>query len=493
MTSVATGAALYASTIDIGVPPPPPPEGTIALDLKYESATVETDALINLKINSKETSFILPEIVYAVLERGDKSYSSNKTQISNTKATLIEVLLNKNEANYFTIILTDEKGNKIPCQPNNLTITDIHIPDAPLPYNMGIEVWDEKRKIKIFKGFKGLEKNKSLKNAVGLMDGIKTPFELIPGRVDQVLRFPLYQGDDEAINKNSFQSNHVTDVIITGENIEKVLPANSDIEITLTFNGSGAIPICSIYFPIIQHTEKIKLGKVEQPQVDTDWLQGEIKSDMERVDTLLELNSNPEIEKSRQDLICLKYDFKNVEGSEEGKMKILNNIRKNRTVLDEFESSIEWSESKKEMKSSYFKAEELIDKIKKDGLGADLNMQKIEARLEDFKNKIEDIIRIKDVQMAKEIIEAIDGFILSVVSGIMPDDGLLEKNFIDYTNENFSTLKWTNPTKAREFINQGITNINNNGSLQQLKQLCSKISDLIDRTDPKQPKDIPTI
>lgn len=37
MTSVAVGAALYASTKDVGVAPPPPPTGTIALELKYES------------------------------------------------------------------------------------------------------------------------------------------------------------------------------------------------------------------------------------------------------------------------------------------------------------------------------------------------------------------------------------------------------------------------------------------------------------------------
>ena len=45
MTSVAVGAALYASTKDVGVAPPPPPTGTIALELKYESATVEADTL----------------------------------------------------------------------------------------------------------------------------------------------------------------------------------------------------------------------------------------------------------------------------------------------------------------------------------------------------------------------------------------------------------------------------------------------------------------
>ena len=65
-----------------------------------------------------------------------------------------------NTSNYFSIILTDDKGDRLPCQPNNLTITDMHIPSAPLPYHIGIQVWDSKREITIFKGLKGLENAK---------------------------------------------------------------------------------------------------------------------------------------------------------------------------------------------------------------------------------------------------------------------------------------------------------------------------------------------
>ena len=143
------------------------------------------------------------------------------------------------------------------------------------------------------------------------------------------------------------------------------------------------------------------------------------------------------------------------------------------------------------MKDSYYKAEEIVEQISSSGLGSNLNMQKVNAQLHDFNTKVDQIIIAEDSQMAKETIENIDDFIRAIIRGVMPDDGEREANFIEYADDNFSTIIWINASRARENINQAKSNINNGGSLQQLKQLCQNISDLINRTDPRQPKDIP--
>jgi len=478
MTSVAIGAALYASTIE-GPPLPPPPKGTIALELKYDSATVDTDTLIHLKINSNDTSFVLPKKVYATLERGDKSYSSNRVLINDIRAVLIEVLLVKSEVNYFSIILTDDKGDRMPCEPNNFTITDMHIPLAPLPYHIGIEVLNEKRKIKIFKPFKGLEKNQILKNAIGIICDIKTPKQLTPG-IENSLIIPIYQGNDGAENKNSFYSNHVTNVVITTDNLPKVVPVNSDLEITLTFNESGALPVCSVFFPIIDYTEEIPIELTNEPPVDSIWLKNEISNDVKRVKLLLENNSNEDLHKSSKDLNDIKTEFDNEQGSEEGKIKLLNNLRKIRLVLDKHESAKEWPDIKQKLKDSYYSAEELIEKIKSEELGKELNMSKVEERIQDFKDKLEKIIKIEEVEMAKEAIDDIDNFINALIDVIMP--GVRESAYIKYITDNFSTITWTNPSKAKEFLNKAIVNINNNGDIKQLTLICQQINDLIDRS-----------
>lgn len=492
MTSVAIGAALYASTQDIGVAPPPPPTGTMALELKYESATVDPDTLINIKIDSDLTTGNIPEKVYATLERGDKSYSSNRTLISDKKATLIEVRLEPNCSNYFTIVLTDEKGDRLPCQPDSLTITDMHVPLAPLPYHIGVQVWDNKKEITVFMGLKGLEKNQIIKGAVGISPaGLKTPKQLTAGKITDVLRIPIFQGEDGIEGKNSFQANYVTDVIITGETLPKVVPANSDIEITLTFDQNGAKPVCSVFFPVIDHTEEVPVEINLQPKVENDWLSKEIQSDIKRANTLADEINSSELNKCVSDLEQLKSDLKNEAGSEDGKMRILNSLRGIRSIIDNYETDIEWPKAESELKETYYNAEELIEKIDEAGLWGDINESKVRQQMEDYKIHIESIIKDRDVRLANETSENIMDLMRALVETFR-EEGEKEKNYINYVNENFSILPWKDANKARQLINQAISNINNNGNHSQLEQLCIQIDNLRDRTNPNQPIDIPT-
>jgi molecular chaperone DnaK len=492
MTSVAVGAALYASTKDVGVAPPPPPVGTIALELKYESATVEPDTLINIKIDSTLTTANIPEKVYATLERGDKSYSSNRTLISSKKATLIEVLLESNSSNYFTIILTDEKGDRLPCQPDNLTITDMHVPSAPLPYHIGIQVWDSKKEITVFKGLKGLEKNQILKGAVGVSPaGLKTPKQITAGKVSDILRIPIFQGEDGLEGKNSFQASYVADVIITGETLPKVVPANSDIEITLTFDQNGAKPVCSVFFPVIDHTEEVDIEINLQPKVEIDFLLNEIQSDIERANNLSNEKQIPELNECCTELKQLKTDLKNEGGSEDDKMRILNRLRKIRSVIDNYETDLEWPKAESELKETYYNAEGLIAEIDKAGLWGNIDKSKVLRQMEDFKANIESIIKEKDVKLANETTVNIMSLMRALVETFR-EEGEKEKDYINYVNENFSILPWKDANKARQLVNQALSIINNNGNQSQLEQLCIQIDSLRDRSNPKQPDGIPT-
>ena len=490
MTSVAIGAALYASTKEIGVVAPPPPVGTIALDLKYDAAVVGEEVRINVKLAQGSSKKAIPENLFVVIDRDDKVFKSDKKQISE-RASLIDLLLNKDTSNYFTINLTDDKGNKLECQPNNFTILEgITTPHAPLPYAWGIEVWNEQKKLSVFEPLKGLEKNQIQNGAVGISNKLKIPKQITGGKVTDVLRIPLYQGEDDAAGKSSFHSNHVVDVIITGETIPGVLPANSELEVTLKFDNNGT-PTCSAFFPLLNHTEEIKVVIEKSAQVDGKWLLKEIKSDIQKAEALNDENPKPIIAKCISDLNILLGDFKNEEGNENGKIRILDDLRKIRLIIEGEADKVEWPKTKQELKDSYYKAEEIVEQISSSGLGSNLNMQKVNAQLHDFNTKVDQIIIAEDSQMAKETIENIDDFIRAIIGGVMPDDGEREANFIEYADDNFSTIIWINASRARENINQAKSNINNGGSLQQLKQLCQNISDLIDRTDPRQPKDIP--
>lgn len=490
MTSVAIGAALYASTKEIGVVAPPPPVGTIALDLKYYAAVVGEEVRVNVKVAQGSSNKAIPEKLFVVIDRDDKVFKSDKKQISE-RASLIDLLLNKDTSNYFTINLTDEKGNKLDCQPNNFTILEgITTPHAPLPYAWGIEVWNEQKKLSVFEPLKGLEKNQIQNGAVGISNKLKIPKQITGGKVTDVLRIPLYQGEDDAAGKSSFHSNHVVDVIITGETIPGVLPANSELEVTLKFDNNGT-PTCSAFFPLLNHTEEIKVVIEKSAQVDGKWLLKEIKSDIQKAEALNDENAKPILSKCISDLNILLGDFKNEEGNENGKIRILDDLRKIRLIIEGEADKVEWPKTKQELKDSYYKAEEIVEQISSSGLGSNLNMQKVNAQLHDFNTKVDQIIIAEDSQMAKETIENIDDFIRAIIAGVMPDDGEREANFIEHYDNKFSEVIWLNTSRAREFINQAKSNISNGGSLQQLKQICQQISDLVDWSDPNQPPGIP--
>ncbi len=490
MTSVAIGAALYASTKEIGVVAPPPPVGTIALDLKYDAAVVGEEVRINVKLAQGSSKKAIPENLFVVIYRDDKVFKSDKKQISE-RASLIDLLLNKDTSNYFTINLTDDKGNKLECQPNNFTILEgITTPHAPLPFAWGIEVWNEQKKLSVFEPLKGLEKNQIQNGAVGISNKLKIPKQITGGKATDVLRIPLYQGEDDAAGKSSFHSNHVVDVIITAETIPGVLPANSELEVTLKFDKNGT-PTCSAFFPLLNHTEEVKVVIEKSAQVNATWLLKEIKADIKKAEELNDENNSQLLQKCISDLNVLLKDFKNEEGNENGKIRILDDLRKIRLIIEGEADKVEWPKTKQELKDSYYKAEEVVEQIKSSGLGSNLNMQKVNAQLQDFNTKVDQIIIAENLQMAKETIENIDDFIRAIIGGVMPDDGEREAKFIEYYDNKFTEVKWLNTSRARQFINQAKSNIDNGGSLQQLKQMCKQVSDLVDWSDPNQPVGIP--
>jgi len=479
MTIVAKGAALFASTKDAIIGGGGDEE--VVLDVNYESATIEPDTLINVKINKEKTKAVLPEKVKLNIERSDKGFNVQQ-DINTNKVALIELQLNVGVNNVFNFRLVDDKGNNLICVPSSISFMPIHIPEATNNSFFGIEVWDKKKEKRVFKGLKGLEKNKPLKNAVGVISDIKTPKQLVPGKSEDILEVRIFQGEENAEGKDSFLSDHVTSVIITGDDVEKVIPAQSDVEVTLRFDENGGLPTCSVFFPDINWTHKVTLEDVKTKTVDAKWVSQEIDNDIDRVTEYLEENNSTQLDKCLSRLRELKQDLKNNENNPSGRITVLNKVRENRREIENHISTDEWPKVSEELKSAFYLAEEIIEKCHNGELdSSSLNMAKVDSHLEEFRHKVEQIVRNKETELAKEVHNEINNFIAGVVGGTMPE-GFRERMFIENMDETFSQRTWTNPTKARQFLNQAIRNINENGNLRELQNLCTQISELIDRS-----------
>ena len=484
MTIVAKGAALFASTKDAIIADGN--EGEVVLDINYETATLEKDTLINVRINKEKTKANLPDKVTLVLERGDNGFNIQQ-EININKLSLIELQLNVGVNNVFNLRLIDDKGNNLVCIPKSISFLPIHIPDAKNNSFFGIEIWDNKKEIGVFKSLKGLEKNKLLKNAVGVISDIKTPKQLVPGKSEDTLEIRIFQGEDNAEGKDSFLSDHVTSVIITGDDVEKVIPAKSAIEVTLRFDENGGIPTCSVFFPDINWTHKVELKDFKSKEVDANWVSKEIDKDISRIEEYLEENNSSQVDKCLLRLGELKQDLINNENNPSGRITVLKNVRENRREIENHISVDEWPKVSEELKEAFFRAEGLVEKLELGEFGSNnIDKRKIKTHLEEFRSKVEQIIRSKETELAKELTEDINDLSRVIITSSLPD-GFRERMFIENMDETFNERTWVNPTKARQFINQAIRNINNDGNLDELESLCSQISDLIDRTKPQPP------
>ncbi len=474
MTVVAKGAALFASTISVSdeVKETTRDKTKLQLDIKYEATTVELDEMVNLKVLNEKTTRTFPEKIYADVVRFDGLWSSGKKLIGE-KATIVDVLLVEGRSNSFEINVYDEAGNKLECQPHQFSILQgIGGLDKMqvLPYNIGIGKYFPEHQQDRFACVKGLEKNKSIP-VTGVRNGLKTRSLIRPGMIKDIIRIPIYQGAYNSEATIPTLNNLVNEVIITGESLPALLPEGSDVDITIKVDGSQLMKFTA-YFPLLNHTEELEI-EIKQTEPPTEEFLSEEISKAKRIAKKVNANDVSET------LDSFEEQLENEKGSADGKMKILDGLRKELLKLDRAEKIAEWPKVEKDLKDAFYELEDLIEKIKANGHDEDLNIDKIEVHIQEFKRTIEHIIKHKELKEAKELteeIEALDRELRNSVSG-----GLVDKGRLEYHDREFENLQWKDKNKARLLVNQGLKLIQE-GRTSQLRPILHQIWDL--RIDP---------
>lgn len=449
MTVVAKGAALFASTISVSeeVKEESRDKTKLQLDIKYEATTVELDEMINIKVLREKTTGVMPDKVYVDVVRFDGAWSSGKKLIGE-KATIVEVMLVEGRSNSFEINAYDETGKKIACQPNQFSILQgIGGLDGMqvLPYHIGIAKWFKETERDGFLPVKGLEKNKRLP-ATGVANNLITRSEIRPGMAGDIIRIPIYQGDFGAENSNPALNNLINEVLITGETMSKLLPVGSPVDITIKVDKSQIIKI-SAYFPTIDHTEELEINIKQMSALSIHDVEKQLSDARKQA---LILGRTDVLEK----IAVLEETFENKKGSEPGRMEVQDGLRKELLKLDAAEKDALWPKVEAELKESFYTLEELVNQIKQNNSDASLDIHKIRAHVEEYRKKIEHIIREKQIKEAKELtkkLNQLDFELRNAVTG-----NAMDAQFLMYINDSFNSYNWKNPTKARQLLNQGM-------------------------------------
>lgn len=471
MTVVAKGAALFASTVSVSeeVKDITRDKTKLQLDLKYEATTVDLDEMINIKILKEKTTGILPNKIFADIVRFDGAWSSGKKMIGE-KATIVELLLVEGRSNHFDINIYDDDGNKLECQPNQFSILQgIGGLDGMqvLPYHIGIGKFFHSEEKDLFQPAKGLEKNKRVP-AIGVINNLKTRSVIRPGMIKDIIRIPIYQGEYSAVGTNPILNNFIYEVIISGESLPALLPEGSDVDITIKVDRSQTMKFTAD-FPLLNHTEELEIEiKQTKPPTENELTKeiAKAKRTAQKVDATEVLGK----------LEALEDQLENEKGSADGKMKILDGLRKELLKLDSAEKTAEWPNVEKELKERFFSVEDLIKKIKTNGDEEKIDMDKAEAHLEEYKKRIEEIIRDKSIRDAKDLSAELQlmGFeIYNIITGNAGD-----VQFLKQINSSFNTYHWKDPNKARQLVNQGLQ-FASDGKTSALRPLLIQIYDLM--------------
>lgn len=462
MTAVATGAALYASTLDAEVSDDDIKVGTVKLDINYEATTVELTEYVPVCLVDGSTR----NEVFVEFVRGDKGWASDKVEIS-SNGDVVELNLLESKANSFNIVCYDDKGNILPCFPNEITIIQGSVVGAaPLPYNIGIATWNEDKKRGVFRMAKGLEKNMPLP-ATGIVNDLKTSNQLRPGLSSDVLTVPIYQVDDftEAEGKSASLYEHVADVVITGEDVDSLITEDSLVDVTLKVDSSEQMKLEVHFLTTDTTVEKILDTSKKHTMEDAN---NEINKGLAEAETSIEIlsESGIDVKDLQEELTAIHTNNENTTEKKE----VLNHLRELLRKTEKLEASTEWQRVEKELREEFDKLEKA-----QNNLGNEKSAQLVNA----LRSQTDNAIRAKDIQVARGVLEQVHSlfFQLTLIYQCI--------SAIRYCNDRFASIRWQDSSRARQLVNCGLEQINNNPTAQGLRQIVADLARLMPRDEAK--------
>ena len=458
MTAVASGAALYASTLDAEIKESDVEVGVVRLTVGYESTSVENSEWVSVQLDRSASGSNCPPKINVELVSSDQTWSSGRVEIDEN-GNVIEANLKEGKANSFSIIAYDSEGNTLECFPNEITIIQgSKVGAAPLPYFIGIEIWDEEKKKLVFEKIEGLEKNKPLP-AVGILNGTKTTSQIRPGNSSDKLVIPIYQADELEEGTSSKLYEYVTNVIIDGSEIESLIPEGATVDLTLKANSSQDITL-EAYFPANDMTivKELNTGKKQSLDEASTMIIENFAEAERNIQKLARAGINTSDLSERLATVRTEH-----ENNTETKM-ILQHQKEVMREIEKRSSSSEFDRVEKELKRVYTMTEEDQKKYGNFQTGQILDQLRV---------LVDEAIAKKDAKMAKDVLDQVSALDYRLA---------LVEYFIAWIlgwNKRFDTLDWKDKTRARQLINQAIAIINDSPTADKLEPFVDQLSDLL--------------
>lgn len=490
MTVVAEGAALYASTVDIPDTATPMSRDTqkVNLDVKFEASSVEDFEFVSIKLAEPHGDIDGLDIQLQIEVSRGSGWSTGLLPF-NLKGEVMEVSLEPNKANVFNIDLYDSKGNKIKISPEEFTILQGFRQGqsgAILPYHIGIEVHDTILDRGEFIPIQGLEKNVSTP-VTGTENRCRTPRQLRPGYSSDIINIPIFQGDYNAAGTKAFYNHYVANVCITGDDVPVLVPANSPINLTIKVLRDEQMFI-SAYFPNIDYEveREVEIRSMSVPGSAT------IKSYIEQAKKqVMGISEGSRADERKKIITALDDLIVKLEqgGSDyERQNNVLVDLRKQQIAIDLIEKESELPKMKERMQSEFFRLEGLVKEITNKNLaeGSELDTIKVQNILEEFRNNVSKLMKdhtdsYQQMRAIKELTDKIAAHVFLIIDAL---EGVkLKISHIQYYNNNYHKILWTDPQKARSLIDKGLRMSAQNPNEDDLLRIIKEIYTLLPKEE----------
>ena len=473
MTSVAIGAALFASTKNIPIDLQKRDVSKVQLTLKYPETTVETDENLGIRIERSQTTKNIPDVLWIEITRADQGWSSGKVRVEG--ADIISILLVAGKSNGFDVVVYDEQGNICPCEPANFTIIQgLKAATPTLPKSICIDtiLMEESGKQRLVE-LKGLEKNKTLP-AKG-KGSFKTQKAIRPGKKEDVLRIPIVEGEPE---ERSIYNQDAAIIQLTGEDFAEFLPEGSTIELTVSIDSSRRI-ILEAYFPDCDETiERVvaKFYDTEQKEYDVDSLHREIRKAEHAVNFL----DNVEDESLQTELKGMATQLDAAGNDHDAKTKIMEELRVVLKRIDELESKGEWPQAEQKLNDALSRLQ--ITNERYGNAESSTALSQFEAQAQTIKQQLK-------VKLANDLCEEIGSFDFNLVR---QDIGLWV-SYLKGFDEDFDNQPWEDKDKdkdkgkveARQLINEAKHILSTQPSREKIESIVFSLFGLLpDKNQP---------
>lgn len=251
LTVVARGAAIFAGTQKTkrsSVAPAKVGEYTLELANSFKPVGMESAPIVGGKFIGQSGQLFSGFTVELINSR--TKWRSGKTSLRPDGVFIATLHAERGERNTFNVELADSTGMIQIVNPATLTYTvGAVVEEQPLINSMGIALANNERYVYFEKG-KGLP--------LKATHEFRTIKAVRKGETDDVLRAPIIEGENEKADRNRM----IDELVITGTNVRRDLPASSEIEVTLEMDESRIITVTA-YCPYLdeEFTTKIDMQR----------------------------------------------------------------------------------------------------------------------------------------------------------------------------------------------------------------------------------------